>query len=95
MIRSFADATLENFWRNGPSGATKKIPSSLHSALRRKLTYLDVARVLDDLRDPPGNRLEALSGDLMGWLSIRVNDQWRLVFQWNDGTIAVKLMDYH
>ena len=71
MIRSFADATLEAFWRDGPSGATRKIPSSLHNALRRKLSYLDVVRVLDDLRDPPGNRLEALSGNLVGWLSIR------------------------
>lgn len=95
MIKNFSDAALESFWKVGPSGGAKKIPVTIHAALRRKLAYLDVARVLEDLRIPPGNRLEALRGDLIGWFSIRVNDQWRVVFQWRDGAVDVKLLDYH
>ena len=54
------------------------------------------AAVLEDLRVPPGNRLEALRGDLAGWFSVRVNDQWRLTFCWEDGAVeAVRLVDYH
>ena len=57
---------------------------------------IEAALVLDDLRSPPGNRLEALSGDLAGWFSIRVNDQWRIIFRWVDnGAEDVTLVDYH
>ena len=63
---------------------------------RRKLLYLHRARRLEDLRVPPGNRLEALKGDRKGQYSIRVNDQWRICFRWDDGTAYdVEMVDYH
>lgn len=93
MITSFDDKILESFWKNGDS---RKIPAGLHNALRRKLVYLDGAIALSDLRIPPANHLEALKGDLAGFHSIRVNDQWRLVFHWESGSVKdLKLMDYH
>jgi len=96
MIKSFADPALESFFLAGPSGATTRIPVSVQAALKRRLAMMVVARAIDDLRSPPGNRLELLKGDLDGWHSIRVNDQWRLVFQWTEGgAVAVRLMDYH
>lgn len=68
----------------------------LASAARRKLLILDAAERLDDLRAPPGNRLEALRGNRAGQYSIRINDQWRLVFTWrDDGPHAAEIMDYH
>jgi proteic killer suppression protein len=63
--------------------------------LARKLTQLDSAGVLGDLRVPPGNKLEALQGDRKGQHSIRVNDQWRLCFVWDDGVTELELVDYH
>jgi proteic killer suppression protein len=62
---------------------------------RRKLQYLNAATRLDDLRSPPGNRLEALKGTLKGCYSIRINDQWRIVFRWLDGAGVVQIIDYH
>jgi proteic killer suppression protein len=65
-------------------------------AAKRKLEMLDAASRLDDLKAPPGNRLEALSGDLAGFHSIRINDQWRLIFVWrDDGAYDVAIVDYH
>ena len=62
----------------------------------RKLTYLDAASSLSDLRQPLGNRLEALKGDLVGFHSIRINDQWRLIFEWHKGGAHnVAIIDYH
>ncbi len=64
--------------------------------MRRKLDMLDYAGVLTDLASPPGNRLEALKGDLKGFHSIRINDQWRIVFQWTaSGPADVDILDYH
>lgn len=63
---------------------------------RRKLLYLHRARTLDDLKQPPGNRLEALKGDRKGQHSIRINDQWRICFKWSDGDVhEVEIVDYH
>lgn len=63
---------------------------------RRKLLYLHRARLLEDLKAPPGNRLEALKGDRKGQYSIRVNDQWRICFRWDDGNVYdVEIVDYH
>jgi toxin HigB-1 len=63
---------------------------------RRKLVYLNVARKLQDLRNPPGNRLESLSGDREGQFSIRINEKWRLCFRWDDGDVHdVEIVDYH
>jgi len=61
----------------------------------RKLDMIDAAAVLNDLRVPPGNRLEALEGDRAGQHSIRINDQWRIYFVWNDGAEDVEIVDYH
>jgi proteic killer suppression protein len=62
---------------------------------RRKLLLLHAARTLGDLRIPPGNRLEALRGDRQGQHSIRINDQWRICFRWDDGAFDVEIVDYH
>ncbi len=96
MIESFADRALENFYCNGASRATRRIPAALHRAINRRLAYLHNATGINDLRVPPANRLEALKGDLAGWHSLRVNDQWRIVFRWiNDAAHDVRLIDYH
>jgi proteic killer suppression protein len=74
----------------------KGFPSDVANVARRKLRMLDAAMRLDDLRVPPGNRLEALSGDREGQHSIRVNDQWRVCFVWRDGGAhEVEVADYH
>jgi proteic killer suppression protein len=74
----------------------KGFPADVAAVARRKLVMLDSAERLDDLRSPPGNRLEALKGKLAGRHSIRVNDQWRIVFRWTDnGPDDVEVIDYH
>ncbi len=74
----------------------KSFPSDVAGVARRKLRMLDAATRLDDLKVPPGNRLEALSGDRLGQHSIRVNDQWRVCFVWRDGGAHdVEVTDYH
>jgi proteic killer suppression protein len=74
----------------------KGFPADILAAARRKLRMLDAAIRLDDLRLPPGNRLEALGGDRAGQHSIRINDQWRLCFVWRDGKAHdVEIVDYH
>lgn len=93
-IISFKDADLKEVLdeRKTPKG----IPANIVSVLRRKLVMLDAAAILDDLRVPPGNRLEALQGDREGQHSIRVNDQFRLCFRWTDqGPEDVEFVDYH
>ena len=93
MIQSFADkVTVAVF-----SGLeVRRLPRALQEAARRKLKLIDAAGSLDDLRVPPGNRLEALRGDRRGQWSIRINDQWRICFRW-DGADAfeVEIVDYH
>lgn len=74
----------------------KGFPSGLAAVARRKLRMLDAAVRLDDLRAPPGNRLEALSGGRLGQHSVRINDQWRLCFVWFEGGAReVEIVDYH
>ena len=74
----------------------KGFPSSILKAARRKLKMVDAAVVLTDLRVPPGNQLEALAGDRRGQHSIRINDQWRICFVWNqEGPTDVEVVDYH
>lgn len=93
MIASFHDAATEQVWRGY---FTKKLPNQIQAVARRKLRMLNNARRLDDLRIPPNNRLEALAGDRAGQWSIRINDQWRVCFVWNDGHAeAVEICDYH
>jgi proteic killer suppression protein len=94
-IQSFADAEVETFFIVGL--APKRAGwSGVARIVKRKLDMLDYAHQLDDLRSPPGNRLEALKGKLAGFHSIRVNDQWRIVFRWTDaGPAEAGVVDYH
>lgn len=93
MIESFADPETEKIFRGLVS---RKLPLEMQRAARRKLLYLHDANDLRDLLAPPGNRLEALKGDRMGWYSIRVNNQWRICFRWSDGKAKdVEIVDYH
>lgn len=93
MIRSFKSASAQAIW----DGRTVRgLPNDVQPAVRRKLRMLHAAQNVQDLRAPPGNRLEALKGDRKGQYSIRVNDQWRICFVWKaDGAHDVELVDYH
>jgi proteic killer suppression protein len=96
MIRSFGDAATEDLYHGRQTGRVKRFPASLVPAALRKMDMLNAAVELTDLKVPPGNRLEALKGDLKEFQSIRINDQWRLIFKWVDhGANEVKLVDYH
>ncbi len=96
MIRSFGNRLAEEVYDDRRSAAVRRLPPALYGAARRKILYLHDADDLRDLRVPPGNRLEALKGDRIGWHSIRVNDQWRVVFRWIDGHAHdVRIVDYH
>jgi toxin HigB-1 len=93
MIRSFADRETECIWQGQVS---RHLPRDIQDRALRKLRQLDASGTLDDLRYPPGNRLEALSGSRTGQMSIRINDQWRLCFVWADGDADnVEIVDYH
>jgi proteic killer suppression protein len=93
LIESFACAESEAVFRGRVS---RKLPPSIQQTARRKLVYLSQANRLDDLRSPPGNRLEALRGKRAGQMSIRINDQWRICFAWNnDSARDVEIVDYH
>jgi len=75
---------------------SRRVPSTIRSVATRKLDMINAAVVYDDLRSPPGNRLERLSGDWQGFHSIRINQQWRIVFKWADGGAEeVEITDYH
>ena len=96
MIASFADRATEALFHGETGRAINRIPSDIRKVAVRKLDLLNAAHELQDLRVPPGNRLEALKGDLRGKHSIRINDQWRIVFRWKDGDAhEVKIDDYH
>lgn len=96
MIQSFGDKRTEDLFQGISNRETRKFPADLIKVAVRKLDMLNAAYQLDDLRSPPGNRLEALKGDLKGFYSIRINDQWRIIFQWQNGNVlAVKIVDYH
>lgn len=93
MIESFADKrTAAVFQGRMPKG----FPSDIASVARRKLRQLDEAATLEDMRSPPGNKLEALGGDREGQHSVRINDQWRLCFAWHESNaFDVEIVDYH
>lgn len=96
VIRSFADKLTEELFHGDRTARTRRISPDVLPDLARKFAQLDAATRLDDLRMPPGNRLEALRGNLDGRHSIRVNDQWRIVFRWEaDGPHDVQFIDYH
>jgi proteic killer suppression protein len=92
VIRSFGDRDTERLWQRE---RVRSLDSRVLRAALRKLAILDAAVDLDDLRVPPGNRLEALKGDRRGQHSIRINDQWRICFTWTDtGPEDVEIVDY-
>lgn len=96
MIVSFADRPTEDLYHGRPTSRARRFPSDIVGLALVKLDVLNGAGAMLDLKSPPGNRLEALKGDLKGFHSIRVNDQWRVVFRWkNNGAHDVRLMDYH
>ena len=93
MIGSFADKRAAAVFAGH---AVRGLPASIQQRARMKLLSIDAAGRLDDLRAPPGNRLEALRGDRRGQHSIRVNDRWRICFVWRDGAAwEVEIVDYH
>ena len=93
MIVSFGDREAEMVWRGVKS---RRLPSDIQAAGLRKLRLINNARRLDDLRIPPGNRLEGLKGGRRGQWSIRINDQWRICFRWSEkGADDVSIVDYH
>ena len=93
MIRSFADPETETIWNGRRS---RRLPSDIQGIALRKLRLLNQAKVLGDLRVPPGNRLEALKGSRAGQHSVRINDQWRICFVWTEGGPSdVEIVDYH
>ena len=93
MIRGFKDKETQNVFERRRS---RKLPSDIQQVALRKLRMLNRAETLQDLRVPPANRLERLVGDREGQHSIRVNDQWRICFVWQDGdALDVEIVDYH
>jgi proteic killer suppression protein len=93
VIKSFGDRDTKRLSDREP---VRRYPADLRRTMLRKLVALDAAEALEDLRVPPGNRLEKLKGDRAGQHSIRVNDQWRICFRWKDGDAhEVEIVDYH
>ncbi len=93
MIRSFADRQTELVWQGIRS---KRLPADIQRGALRKLLYLSRAKSIADLREPPGNQLEALKRDRLGQWSIRINGQWRICFRWvNENAEDVEIVDYH
>ncbi len=96
MIHSFKDPAVEDLFHGRKSQRGLKFPNQIVRVALRKLDMLNTASELKDLRVPPANRLEALEGRLKDFYSIRVNDQWRFIFKWeNKGPSEVSLIDYH
>jgi toxin HigB-1 len=96
MIRGFANKTARDVYHGANSKQARKLPQELHGRARRLMDQLNAAPSLDFLLVPPGNRFEKLYGDLSGHWSLRINDQWRVVFRWaGNDAYDVSIMDYH
>ena len=96
MIVGFGEKATEDLYNGVASARARRIPMNIRQRTLDRLTAINAATKLDDLRVPASNRLEQLQGDLAGFWSIRVNDQWRIIFKWNDGQASeVSLTDYH
>jgi proteic killer suppression protein len=96
VIETFGNALAEDLFDDKKTKATRVFPPELRRAARRKLLYLHDAAELKDLAVPPGNRLERLKGKWKGLYSVRINDQWRVVFGWRGGNaFDVQIVDYH
>lgn len=93
MIKSFGDTETEKVWKGIRSS---KLPLSIQNIGRRKLRMINNSQNINDLRIPPANRLEKLKGKLKMFYSIRINDQWRIIFKWdNNNAYHVEIIDYH
>jgi proteic killer suppression protein len=93
MIISFGDKETQKIWQGERA---KKLPNEIQDVVRRKLRMLNNSQSLLDLQVPPSNRLEKLKGDRKDFHSVRINGQWRIVFQWQNGNAAnVSIVDYH
>jgi len=93
MINSFSDKSTEDLFNRK---FVRHLPTTIQKLAYKKLLLIDAAESLDDLKIPPGNRLEKLSGDLAGKYSIRINDQWRIIFSWKENrAYEVEILDYH
>ncbi|TAN55732.1 MAG: type II toxin-antitoxin system RelE/ParE family toxin [Rhodospirillales bacterium] len=93
MILTFACAETASIWQGVQ---TRRLPPDIQDTALRKLRLLNQARRIDDLRVPPGNRLEKLKGNRQSQYSIRINDQWRICFEWTQGgPVNVEIVDYH
>ena len=96
MIRGFGNQLAEDLYYDRKTKATRSFPPDLRRIARRKILFLHDAAELRDLRSPPGNKLEVLRGDRKGSYSIRINDQWRVVFVWKGSdAYEVEVVDYH
>lgn len=93
MIKTFGDKETEIIWTGVQS---KKLPNEIQKVARRKLRMINSAQGINDLRIPPANRLEKLKGDMSKYHSIRINNQWRITFEWrNNDAYDVSIVDYH
>jgi proteic killer suppression protein len=93
VIESFGDSNTESIYLGL---RIRGLPGDIQERARRKLRMINQARIMEDLLVPPGNRLERLKGDLEGFWSIRINQQWRVIFRWENGSKQeVKITDYH
>lgn len=96
MIINFADKTTEDIYNGLDSKPARKMPMVIWNIAQRKLDMIDAATEIKDLKIPPANRLEKLKGSLDGYYSIRINDQYRIIFKWiNSAAENVKITDYH
>lgn len=93
VIRSFGDKETEKIWNGIQS---RKLPADIQNVARRKLRMINNSQNINDLRIPPANHIEKLSGNLAGLYSIRINNQWRIIFRWEDNNaFDVEIVDYH
>ncbi|MGH8273992.1 MAG: type II toxin-antitoxin system RelE/ParE family toxin [Gammaproteobacteria bacterium] len=96
MIVSFGERATSDLFNGISSARARRLPSQITESALHKLDILNAAQSLDDLRSPPGNRLEALRGGYAGFHSIRINSQWRVVFRWKESNAHdVSIVDYH
>ena len=96
MILSFGDAATKDLYDGRRTARARRFPPDIVGAAVRKPDMLNAAKATEDLRTPEGNRFEHLKGSLRGFCSIRINDQWRIVFRWEDGNAStVRITDYH
>jgi len=96
MITSFGNKATADLFHGKSSRYVRSLPNQIHEIAIQKLDVLNAAQNLEDLRSPPGNRLEPLRGELRGYHSIRINSQWRIVFRWETSSANdVQIVDYH